>query len=294
MINEIKKLKVGKVYENINLEKYTSYKLKEQAKCLVIVENVDDLKKLLTYLKNNKIKHKILGGGSNLIFDGYYDGILIKLDFKELEISGRTIIVGSGYNLIAVALKASKLGLTGFEFATGIPGTVGGAIYNNAGAYGSDMGYIVKKVTVLTPDLEIKEMDNKELEYHYRTSFFKHNEGYVILSAKIVLENGNKNEIMDIIEDRKKRRIEAQPLEYPSAGSVFRNPPNLYAGKLIEDLGYKGYKVGDASVSLKHANFIINSGHATGTDIVKLITEIKEKVKEKYDVDLILEQEIVK
>ncbi len=294
MINEIKKLKVGKILENINLEKYTTYKLKEQAKCLIIVENVDNLKKLLSYLKENNIKHKILGGGSNLIFDGYYDGVLIKLDLKELEISGRTIIAGSGCNLISVALKASKLGLTGFEFATGIPGTVGGAIYNNAGAYGSDMGYIVKKVTVLTPDLEIKEMDNKELEYHYRTSFFKNNEGYVILKATIVLENGNKNEIMDIIEDRKKRRIEAQPLEYPSAGSVFRNPPNLYAGKLIEDLGYKGYKVGDACVSLKHANFIINSGHATGTDIVKLITEIKEKVKEKYDVDLILEQEIVK
>lgn len=294
MINEIKKLKVGKILENINLEKYTTYKLKEQAKCLIIVENVDNLKKLLSYLKENNIKHKILGGGSNLIFDGYYDGVLIKLDLKELEISGRTIIADSGCNLISVALKASKLGLTGFEFATGIPGTVGGAIYNNAGAYGSDMGYIVKKVTVLTPDLEIKEMDNKELEYHYRTSFFKNNEGYVILKATIVLENGNKNEIMDIIEDRKKRRIEAQPLEYPSAGSVFRNPPNLYAGKLIEDLGYKGYKVGDACVSLKHANFIINSGHATGTDIVKLITEIKEKVKEKYDVDLILEQEIVK
>lgn len=294
MINEIKKLKVGKILENINLEKYTTYKLKEQAKCLIIVENVDNLKKLLSYLKENNIKHKILGGGSNLIFDGYYDGVLIKLDLKELEISGRTIIADSGCNLISVALKASKLGLTGFEFATGIPGTVGGAIYNNAGAYGSDMGYIVKKVTVLTPNLEIKEMDNKELEYHYRTSFFKNNEGYVILKATIVLENGNKNEIMDIIEDRKKRRIEAQPLEYPSAGSVFRNPPNLYAGKLIEDLGYKGYKVGDACVSLKHANFIINSGHATGTDIVKLITEIKEKVKEKYDVDLILEQEIVK
>jgi UDP-N-acetylmuramate dehydrogenase len=137
-------------------------------------------------------------------------------------------------------------------------------------------------------------MDNSELDYHYRTSFFKKNPGYVILSATIVLKDGEKNAIMDIVEDRKKRRIDSQPLEYPSAGSVFRNPTNLFAGKLIEDLGFKGSNVGGAEVSMKHANFIINKKNATGEDIVKLIDKIKKSVKEKYDIDLILEQEIVK
>lgn len=294
MINELKKLKCGKIIENVSLEKYTSYKLKEKAKCLILVDNIDDLKKLLNYLKVNKIKYKIIGGGSNLIFDGDYDGVLVKLDLNNFKIEGRTIIADAGCNLISVALKASKRGLTGFEFATGIPGTLGGAIYNNSGAYGSDMGYIVKNVTVLTPKLEIKIMDNKELEYHYRTSFFKTHKDYIILSTTIVLEEGNKASIMDIIEDRRKRRIESQPLEYPSAGSVFRNPTNLYAGKLIEDLGFKGYRVGDAEVSLKHANFIVNRGSAKGSDIATLIREIMKKAKEKYDVDLTLEQEIVK
>ena len=156
------------------------------------------------------------------------------------------------------------------------------------------MGYIVKKVTVITPNLEIKTLDNSDLNCHYRTSMFKEYPGYIILSAEIELQQGNKKEILEIIQDRKKRRLETQPLEYPSAGSVFRNPPNLYAGKLIEDIGYKGFSIHDAMVSDKHANFIINKGNASGKDIIELIEQIKDKVKEKYQIDLILEQEIVK
>ena len=156
------------------------------------------------------------------------------------------------------------------------------------------MGYIVKSLKVLTPSLEIKIMENKELDYHYRTSFFEKNPEYIILEANIQLKKGNKQEILEIVEDRKKRRISSQPLEYPSAGSVFRNPTNNYAGKLIEDIGYKGKQKNDAMVSEKHANFIINKGNASGRDIIELINEIKEKVKQTYDIDLYLEQEIVK
>lgn len=294
MINELKKIKCKKIYD-IELQKYTSYKMKGKAKVLVIPDNEKELISLLKLIKEKKYKYKILGGGSNLIFDGDYDGILIKLDkFDKLEINNTKITVGSGYNLMKLALKLSRLGLTGIEFATGIPGTVGGAIINNSGAYKSDMGYIVESVLVLTPDLEIKRMYNKELDYHYRTSFFKNNPGYVCLEANIVLKKGNKEEIINIIEDRKKRRIMSQPLEFPSAGSVFRNPVDNFAGKLIEDIGYKGKIIGGAQVSEKHANFIINTGGCTGKDIIKLITEIKEKVKEKYNIELILEQEIVK
>lgn len=294
MINEIKKTKC-KVLENVCLEKYTSYKLKEKANLIAIPSNIEELKKLIKLIKEKNYKYKILGGGTNLIFDGNYDGILIKLEkFNSLKIEDTKINVGAGYNLMALALKSARLGLTGMEFATGIPGTVGGACINNSGAYKSDIGYILESVLVLTPNLEIKKMYNKELKYHYRDSFFKHNEGYIILEANFVLKHGKKEEILEVIEDRKKRRIMAQPLEYPSAGSVFRNPENNFAGKLIEDIGYKGKNINGAMVSEKHANFIINKGNAKGNDIVRLIDEIRKNVKEKYDIDLILEQEIVR
>ena len=294
MIEEIKKIKCGKKIYNIDLSKYTTYKLKWNAKVLIIPDNLKELTNLMKIIKEKNYKYKILGGGSNLIFDGDYDGILIKLDkFDKLEISDTKITVGSGYNLMKLAIKVSRSGLTGMEFATGIPGTVGGALVNNAGAYKSDMGYIVESILVLTPNLEIKRLYNKELEYHYRTSFFKNNPDYICLETNIILKKGNKEEIMNIIEDRKKRRLMSQPLEYPTAGSVFRNPPDDFAGRLVEDIGYKGKRIGGATVSIKHANFIINEG-GTGKDIIRLINEIKEKVKEKYNIELILEQEIVK
>ena len=294
-MEHLKKLKCGKVIENVNLEEITSYKLKGKAKALILPDNIDNLIKLLKYLKENNLKYKIIGGASNLIFDGDYDGILVRLDnLDTLEINDTRIKVGAGYNLIKLALRASRLGLTGMEFATGIPGNVGGAVYNNSGAYKSDMGYIVEEVAVLTPELEIKKMYNKDLNYHYRTSFFKNNPGYIILEATLILKKGKTDNIMEVIEDRKKRRLMSQPLEYPSAGSVFRNPENNFAGKLIEDIGYKGKKIGGAMVSEKHANFIINENNATGSDIIKLIEEIQEKVKKEYNIDLVLEQEIVR
>lgn len=295
MVAELKKLKCGKIYEDVDLKKITSYKLKGKAKCVIIPNDQKGLITLFDYIKKNKLKYKIIGGGSNLIFDDDYDGILIRLDkFDHLKIEDTKIVVGAGYNLIRLALKCARNSLTGLEFATGIPGTVGGAIVNNAGAYKSDMGYIVEEVLVITPELEIKKLYNRDLNFHYRTSFFKENKDYIILQATIVLKRGKKDAVMAVIEDRKKRRLMSQPLDFPSAGSVFRNPVNNFAGKLIEDIGYKGKNEGGAKVSEKHANFIINTGDATGKDIIKLIDEIKEKVKKEYDIDLILEQEIVR
>lgn len=294
-INEIKKLKVGNVYENVPFKECTTYKLEGMAKCMVSPNNLDSLLKLLNYLKENKLNYKIIGGGSNLIFkDEVYDGVLIKLNcFDKLEIMDNMVRAGSGVALMKVAIKMSKLGYTGLEFACGIPGTIGGAIFNNAGAYKSDMGYVVMEATVLTPNMEIKVLKNREMDFHYRTSFFKKNPGYVILETKIFLKKGKKEEIELLIEDRKKRRIESQPLEYPSAGSVFRNPDTVPAGKLIEDLGFKGKNVNGAYVSLKHANFIVNKGNAKGEDVIKLINMIKKEAKEKNNIELVLEQEIV-
>lgn len=295
MIEEIRKLKIGKILENVDIREYTTYKVGGKAKLLVFPNNLTDLILLLDYIKENNIKYKILGRGSNLIFDGDYDGILIKLDnFDNIEISDSVITVGSGYSLIKLALKACKLGLSGLEFATGIPGSVGGAIYMNAGAYKTDMGYIVSEVKVLDPNLEIKTLYNKDLNFHYRESFFQHNPNYVILEAKLILKKGNKDNIMEVVESRKQRRVLTQPLEYPSAGSVFRNPTNKFAGELIEDLGYKGKIEGGAMVSLKHANFIINHNNASSKDIIKLINDIKKDVKNKYNIELKCEQEIVK
>jgi len=256
-------------------------------------------KKLDTYIelleKENNIKYKIIGNGSNLIFlNKYYDGILIKLEeMNELMINENKIVVGAGYSLIRLANKMSKLGYSGLEFATGIPGTIGGAIYMNAGAYNSDMGYIVSEIKVLTPQLELKTLYNKDLDFHYRSSFLQKNKDYICLEATLILKKANKEQIMEIIEERKTRRLMSQPLEYPSAGSVFRNPTNDYAGRLIEEIGYKGKIIGGAQVSEKHANFIINKGNATGKDVYTLINEIQNKIKEKYNIELKVEQEYV-
>lgn len=295
-INEIENLNIGEVVPNINIKDYTTYKAGGNALALVIPDDITGLIKLIKYLKDKHIKHKILGNGSNLLFsDSFYDGVLIKLDnFNRLEINNNYVTAGAGYSLMKLSLRTARAGLTGLEFASGIPGTVGGGIFMNAGAYKMDMGYITTTVKVLDPNLEVKILTNKDMDFHYRTSFLQKEPGYICLEATFLLQKGNTDTILEIIKDRKQRRIETQPLEYPSAGSVFRNPEGDYAGRLIEEIGYKGKKIGDAMVSLKHANFIVNTGNASGDDIKKLILEIKEKIKEKYDIDLKVEQEFVK
>lgn len=295
IIEEIKKLNVGEVLENVDVSKYTTYNVGGHALAMVFPKDIYSLIELMKFIKYYQIKYKVIGRGSNLIFSsGLYNGILIKLDkFDDLDINGNEITVGAGFQLIKLATRLSRIGYTGIEFATGIPGSVGGAVFMNAGAYKSDMGYIVKSVKVLTPDLKIIELTNYDLDFHYRTSFLQKNPGYICLQATLILKKGDADEIMQLIDDRKKRRIASQPLEYPSAGSVFRNPEGDFAGRLIEAAGYKGKRIGGAMVSMKHANFVINFDHATGEDIKKLILEIKQVIKEKYDVDLKIEQEFV-
>lgn len=295
MVEEIKKIKCGKILENVDIKKYTTYKAGGTVRLMVFPKNIKELINLITYIQKNNLKYKVLGKGSNVIFsDGIYDGIIIKLDeFDDVKIDGTTIIVGAGYSLIKLSLQAARLGLAGLEFAAGIPGSIGGAVYMNAGAYKSDMGYIIKEVKVLTPTLEIKTLSNKEMDFHYRTSFLQTHPGYICLEATIKLVKGNRDLILEVISDRKRRRLESQPLEFPSAGSVFRNPEGDYAGRLIEEIGYKGKRIGDAKVSDKHANFIINVGKAKGNDIKKLILDIQSEVKKKYNIELKIEQEFV-
>ena len=295
-IREIfKKVRCGHKEYDVSLKKYTTYKLDTIARLIISPRDIEDLIKIITIIKEKKLNYKILGNGSNLIFvDKIYEGVLIKLDnLDDLKIKGNRVVVGAGYNLTKLALKTANESLTGLEFASGIPGTVGGAVFMNAGAYKSDMGYVVESVKVLTPDLEIKTMQNKELDYHYRSSFFQRNRDYVILEAIIRLRKGTKEAIMALIKDRRDRRIASQPLEYPNAGSVFRNPENDFAGRLIEECGLKGYGINGAYVSEKHANFIVNKENASGKDIRDLIEKIKKDIKDKYNIELKVEQEIV-
>ena len=292
----VKKNKLGNLLEEFSLKGYNTYNVNGKARYIVYPNDVEGLKGIVRYLKENNLKYQVLGYGSNVIFyNKYYDGVIIKLDlFNNLEIKNNKVIVGSGYSLIKVALKTAKLGLTGLEFASGIPGSVGGAVVMNAGAYKSDMGYVVQKVKVLTPDLEVKTLYNKDLNYHYRTSFLKENKDYIVLEATLSLKHGKKEAIMDLIKTRKEKRFASQPLEYPSAGSVFRNPKDMYAGELIEKSNLKKTNINGAEVSEKHANFIINKGKCSGKDIADLIELVQKKVKEDHGVDLILEQEIIK
>ena len=296
LILKIKNLNVGKVEENINLTKYTTYHVGGKAACLVYPKNITCLVKLVRFLKIEGIKYKVLGNGSNLLFsDKKYDGVLIKLDqFDNVEFLGKNKIrVGAGVSLIKLSLLTAKKGLTGLEFASGIPGSVGGAVFMNAGAYKSDMGYIVEKVKVLTPDLSIIYLENRELDFHYRTSYLQKHPDYICLEVIIKLQKGKKDSIEEVIRERRKRRLESQPLEYPSAGSVFRNPEGNFAGKLIEDVGLKGKKHGGAMISNKHANFIVNYKNAKAEDIKYLIDLCHDTILDKYGIDMKCEQEFV-
>lgn len=295
MKTELEKINCGKVLENCSLKQYTTYRAGGIADYIVFPESIEQLKNLMSYLKEKNIKHKVVGYGSNLLFsDDGYRGVLIKLDaLHTCEFYGTKVVVGAGYPLMKLAIKAAKLGLTGLEFAAGIPGTIGGTIYMNAGAYKSDMGYIVSEIKVLTPELTVKTMYNRELEFHYRTSFLQTHPGYICLEATLILTKGTEAAIRSVMEDRKKRRLMTQPLEYPSAGSVFRNPEGIAAGKLIEDCGLKGMRIGGAEVSRKHANFIINADHANANDIRKLILTVQDTVWKKKKIKLKCEQEFV-
>ncbi len=298
IIKLLEKENLGKIEKNVLLKKYTTYRTGGKALGIIYPKNINNLVKTINILNENNVKFKILGNGSNLLFsDKFYDGILIRLsEFDKVEFFGRNklrVRVGAGYPLVKLSLLCAKRSLTGLEFASGIPGTVGGAVYMNAGAYKSDMGYVVENVKVLTDKNKIITLENKEMEFHYRSSFLQKHPGYVCLEVVLKLAKGKRDAIEEVIKERRQRRIESQPLEYPSAGSVFRNPEGNFAGKLIEDLGLKGKKIGGAMVSDKHANFIINYDNASSKDIKELIELCHDSVLKEYDIDMKCEQEFV-
>lgn len=284
--------KCGKVFKKQDLYNYNTYKIHSICDYLIIVDNVVKLTNLIKYLKDNNKKYFILGNGSNIILPDHYKGIIIKPEFKELSINKNIITSGSSNLLINLSKEAINNDLTGLEWASGIPGTLGASIIGNAGAYNDEISNYLTELEVLENN-KVKIIKKNDLTFSYRTSSLKTRD-LIILKATLTLKKGSKEESLKIVKDRLERRIASQPLEYPSAGSVFRNPEGLYAGKLIEDLGLKGYQIGGAKISEKHANFIINTGNATSKDIKKLIKYITNKVKKEYNIDLILEQQIIK
>lgn len=286
----------GEVLEHVSLKNYNTFRVGGTCKFMIFPTKNEDLQHLIQFLNQENILYFVLGNGSNVILsEREFSGVVIVLKKMDaLEIMDTKVRVGAGYMMPKLAMETISNGLAGFEWAVGIPGTVGGCIYGNAEAYKESTFDYLEKVTVLTPEGEIKEFKKEELSYGYRTSFFKVNPGYIILEATFDLSYGEMDVSMEIVRKRKEKRMMTQPLEFPSAGSVFRNPSSDNpSGKIIEDLGFKGVCVGGAEVSNKHANFIINTGNATGNDIKNLVELIHATVKEKTGIDLVMEQEYI-
>ncbi len=282
------------IKENFELKNFNTYKLNCTCDYFAEPKNVQELKELFNFIRSNNIKYFVLGNGSNIILPVHYDGVVIYLKkLNNYEINDDYVYAECGVMINTLASKVTNMGYSGLDFATGIPGTVGGSVYMNAGCFGSDISNILISATIYDGN-EIKELSNSDLEYEYRSSMLKNHKDYIVLSCKFKIEKSNLEELKALVLERTNKRVSSQDLSHPSAGSVFRNPEGLSAGKLIDDLGLKGFSVNDAMVSFKHANFIINNGDASGDDVIKLIEEIKTKVKKEYDIDLKLEQEIIK
>lgn len=295
MINKLKKY--GEVKENISLKNYNTYRIGGLAKYLISPNSIENLQELVKYLNTNNVKYMVLGNGSNVIFsENLYDGVIIKLDkLNNIEVEGLFISVEAGVMLPKLVQVAVDNNLKGLEWAAGIPGTVGGSIVGNAGAYKSEICEFLVSITVMDKLGNIKTLKTNEIDFKYRYSSLKDKQkDLIVISAIIGLMPGEKQESIRIIEDRRQRRLASQPLEYPSAGSVFRNPEGDAAGRIIEqDINFKGMRIGGAEVSKKHANFIINIDNASSNDVKDLIELIHKEVLEKTKIDLIVEQEFI-
>ena len=262
------------------MSRHTTFKIGGNADALVRVKDESELKTVISLAKEFDAPCFILGKGSNLLVsDEGIEGVVISLDgINNIKIDGDTIVCGAGVSLRALCIAAQKAALSGLEFAYGIPGTVGGALYMNAGAYGGEMSQVVVSATVIDHDGNTRSLRLEQMNLGYRTSVFK-NIDLIITSVKFKLKRGNANEIKAAMDDFFARRRDKQPLEFPSAGSTFKRPEGYFAGALIEKNNLKGVSVGGAQVSEKHAGFVINTGNATCSDVLSLIKKVQETVK---------------
>lgn len=296
LVKELLEANVGKVKENEPLAHHTTIKIGGPADVFVEPNSIESLQKVMAIIQKHQVNWRAIGRGSNLLVsDEGIEGVVIKLGegLDELIINDDEVTVGGGYSLIKLATLTSKQGLSGLEFAGGIPGSVGGAVYMNAGAHGSDMSRILKKAQILFPDGTIEWLTNEQMEFAYRTSILQKKRPGICIAAVLQLKKGQREEIVAAMQKNKDYRRDTQPWNYPCAGSIFRNPLPNYAGKLIEEAGLKGYTIGGAKISEQHANFIVNIGNAKAQDVLDLIIYVKGMIQRLYGIELETEVEII-
>jgi len=296
LVNELIEADVGRVLVNESLARYTTMKIGGPADILIVPKHVAGIEKTLQLVKQYKTKWTVIGRGSNLLVsDQGIEGVVIRLGegLDHLEVEKHKVRVGSGYPLIKLSTLLSRQGLAGLEFASGIPGSVGGAVYMNAGAHKSDISSVLSKALILFEDGTIDWLTNKELEFSYRASVLQTKRPGIVLEAVFQLQAGKREEIVRSMQNNKDYRRETQPWNHPCAGSVFRNPIPHFAGDLVEKAGLRGYRIGGAQISEMHGNFIVNTGGASAQDVLSLIELIKHTIKDKFDVDMHTEVEII-
>lgn len=285
--------------ENVDAKRMCSFKVGGRIRVVVRPKNADELEGIYAYFEENEIKNILVGKGSNIVFsDDGYDGVVVSLSALssvDIDVTDENCVVaGAGCSMLKLANFACENGLTGLEFAHGIPGSVGGGVYMNAGAYGGEICLVLKSCLIFDKESGAFFIaDAKECEFSYRHSIFTDNKNLIVLFATFELSKGNPDEIRAKMDELKAARMSKQPLEYPSAGSTFKRPEGHFAGKLIEDAGLKGYTLGGAQVSEKHAGFVINRVDATASDVKNIVEHIKKEIKEKFDVSLECEVEFV-
>ncbi len=285
-----------RIIPECSLREYITFRFGGPCRAMISINSAESAAELLKYLRGNSIKYGIIGRGSNIIAaDEGFDGVILLFggDFAQIEIKGTMITCQSGALLAAACVQAQQNSLSGMENLFGIPGTVGGALYMNAGAYGSEMSDIVISADYIDTDGNIKTMNAEDMKLSYRHSIFSDNE-FVIVSVKMQLSEGRSDEIKSAMNECMSKRTAKQPLEYPSAGSIFKRPEGSYASLLVDQCGLKGFTCGGAMVSEKHSGFVINKGYATCADVLELCDEVRRIVKEKTGFELELEPVILK
>lgn len=282
------------VFENESMKKHTTFRIGGCTDYFLVPEDISELSLAVKICRNNNIPYFILGNGSNiLVSDKGIEGAVISTEkLNKIELDGNRIYAQTGTKLSKTANFAAENSLSGFETLSGIPGTVGGALFMNAGAYGGEIKDIVYKVYALDENGNERTFSNSECDFDYRKSIFSSGK-YIITGATFILSHKNKDEILRSMHDYSEKRREKQPLSYPSAGSTFKRPVGYFAGKLIQDSGLGGYSIGGAAVSEKHCGFVVNNGNATCEDVINLINHIKKCVHENFGVDLHEEVRII-
>ena len=281
------------ILTNEPMSSHTTFRVGGEASMLVRISSPDQLLKLIPYLNDIGEPYYVIGNGSNiLVGDKGYNGVILEIGsgMSDIRVEGNRIIAGAGALLSSIARAALENDLSGLEFASGIPGSIGGGVVMNAGAYGGEIRDVVTEVEVMSVDGQLMTISNRDMQFGYRTSIIKMRP-FTVLSVTMELTPGDHTVIEDKMKELSARRKEKQPLEYPSAGSTFKRPEGYFAGKLIMDAGMRGYTIGGAAVSEKHCGFIVNKGNATAADVYEVIQEVEERVKERFDVTL--EPEIV-